>query len=224
MPGIEAGSEAVEDAELGDHNEMWQLVTNLVDRDAEISALNREFGALKQRFRQLESIERSAKNEEQGWFERTLRALGLLKEVKNVIGVVAPDETRRIMPLTPFGQERERVIVVTAFGLSGDKLERVLDIVASYCKRKSTVAVMLTDNENFETFRERGMAFEYLPSAQSRDQFAPDLEWPLYFQRRLSLIRRKWRPVGIITFGTRTPVEGFDKFLSAETPEALPQV
>ena len=224
MPVNDAGPEAEEGAELGDHNELWRLVTSFADRDAEISVLSRDFGALEQRLRQLESVEKPTKNEEQGWFERFLRALGLLKEMENVNDALARDGARSLKPLNPFGRERERVILVTAFGLSGDKLERVLDIVEKYCRKKATLPVILTDNDYFEAFRERGMAFEYLPPAQSRHLFAPELEWSLYFQRRLSLFRRKWRPVGIISFGTRTPVDGFEEFLTTETPDASRQV
>ena len=215
-----AGAAAVEDAESGDQDDLWRLAASFADRDTEISALNRGLGALDQRLRQLEDNGRPSENEDQGWFERFLRAVGLRKGADIETGGLTRDGTRRVMPLIPFGQERERVIAVTAFGLSREKLESVLDTVEKYCRKKATLPVVLTDSDCFEAFRERDMAFEYLPPAQSRDQFAPDLEWPLYFQRRLTLFRRKWRPVGIISFGTRTPVEGLEELLTTETPDA----
>ena len=101
-----------------------------------------------------------------------------------------------------------RVIVVTAFELAAERLERVLDTVEAYAAKRHVAPVILTDCSRFEVFRRRNMAFEYLPPTTSRARFADDLQWDIYLGRRLALLRAKWRPIGIISFGSRGPVGG----------------
>ena len=96
------------------------------------------------------------------------------------------------------------------FGLPRERLEKVLDTVEKYCRKRDTVPVILTDSDCFDVFRERNLAFEYLPPPETRERFAPDLQWRLYFQRRLTVFRSKWRPAGIVSFGTGAPIEGVE--------------
>ena len=107
-----------------------------------------------------------------------------------------------------------RVIAVTAFGMSGEAMEEVLATVDTVCRRKRVVPVILTDWDKFDGFCRRGLAYEYLPPPDLRDRYEPDLDWSLYFARRLELFWRKWRPCGIISFGERSPVDGFKERLS----------
>lgn len=127
-------------------------------------------------------------------------------------------------PLVPFAEEGgpERVIAVTAMGLADEALKSVLDTVEDYCRTHDTVPVLLTDSENFEVFRQRRMAFEHLPAAHKRDAFAPDLPWPLYFRRRMSHFQRKWRPVGMISFGEQPPVEDLEILLTSDGKDSGP--
>ena len=117
------------------------------------------------------------------------------------------DELRRRGPLVPFDQQNggRRIVAFTVFGLPRERLEKVLDTVEKYCRKRDTVPVILTDSDCFDVFRARNLAFEYLPPPETRERFAPDLQWQLYFQRRLTVFRSKWRPAGIVSFGTKVP-------------------
>ena len=117
------------------------------------------------------------------------------------------DELRRRRPLVPFEEQNggKRIVGFTVFGLPRERLEKVLDTVEKYCRKRDTVPVILTDSDCFDVFRARNLAFEYLPPPETRQRFAPDLQWPLYFQRRLTVFRSKWRPAGIVSFGTKVP-------------------
>jgi hypothetical protein len=114
-----------------------------------------------------------------------------------------PHTQDRSGPLIPFAQnEKARpVIAVVTFGLEPEQRTGVLDIALRFSSERGVVPLVLTDDDDFEPLRSRSMLFEYLPSASVREGFAPALEWDLYLQRRLALIRRKWRPVRVIAFG-----------------------
>ena len=104
----------------------------------------------------------------------------------------------------------KRILAFTVFGLPRERLEKVLDTVERYCRKRDTVPVILTDSDCFAVFRARNLAFEYLLPPDTRKHFAPNLQWPLYFQRRLTVFRSKWRPAGIVAFGTKVPIEGME--------------
>jgi GR25 family glycosyltransferase involved in LPS biosynthesis len=96
---------------------------------------------------------------------------------------------------------RSRAVIAVVVGLEPDALSRVLDLLSASSTRQDVEPVLLTDCDAFELFRDRGLVFEYLPGPAQRQRFAADLDWDLYLLRRLALIRRKWQPVRIITFG-----------------------
>ena len=131
------------------------------------------------------------------------------------------DELYLWPPLVPHGDSSagKRIIAVTAFGLSPKQLVSAFDTVEAYCRKRHTVPVFLTDSDRFELFRERRLMFEYLPPQAARERFAPEMQWPLYFQRRLSIFRAKWRPAGIISFGTRAPIAELDRILAEPEDE-----
>ena len=106
-------------------------------------------------------------------------------------------------PLMPFAEDgvARRVIVVVAFGLEPGQRTSTLDLALRFGAERGVVPLVLTDDDDFAPLRSRGMAFEYFPPRSVREAHAPTLEWELYLQRRLALIRRKWRPLRIIAFG-----------------------
>ncbi len=93
------------------------------------------------------------------------------------------------------------VIAVLLFGLARDEIEQLLPIIERDCSEKRMVPLCLIDLDAFELLRDRDLIFEYLPPASDQDRFDPDLNWNLYTQRRLALIRRKWDPVRLVAFG-----------------------
>ena len=106
-------------------------------------------------------------------------------------------------PLVPFAEDGKQraVMAVVACGLTPEERAGVLDVVARHGATGDLLPLVLTDDDDFAPLRSRSMLFEYLPPAAVREGFAPALEWDLYLQRRLALIRRKWRPVRVIAFG-----------------------
>ena len=96
---------------------------------------------------------------------------------------------------------RSSAVIAVVVGLEPEALGRVLDLLRASSARQDLEPVLLTDCDAFELFRDRGLVFEYLPAPAQRERFAPELDWDLYLLRRLALIRRKWQPVRIITFG-----------------------
>ena len=106
-------------------------------------------------------------------------------------------------PLVPFAKDRPgaRVILVAVFGLDPAELGRVVELVDGQCATAGVVPIFLTDGDDFQVFRLRRLLFEYLPPPSDGTRFAPNLDWGLYRQRRLALLRRKWQPARIVAFG-----------------------
>jgi hypothetical protein len=121
-----------------------------------------------------------------------------------VVQVLDAEPTREgPAPLVPFAAEgiARPVVAVVAFGLTSEQRVAVLDMVARHSAERNVVPLILTDDDDFAPLRSRRMVFEYFPPPSVREALAPALEWELYLQRRLSLVRRKWQPVRIIPFG-----------------------
>lgn len=93
------------------------------------------------------------------------------------------------------------ILAVVIVGLPSGEIEAILPNIESMCEKEKLTPLLLTDNDGFEHFRTRSMIFEYLPPKDDQERFGSDLHWELYFQRRLAIIRRKWNPCKIITFG-----------------------
>ena len=112
----------------------------------------------------------------------------------------AQDPSGPLVPFAEAGQAR-RVIVVVAVGLEPEPRASVLDLALRLSAERGVVPLVLTDDDDFAPLRRRGMLFEYFPPGSVREALAPALEWELYLQRRLALIRRKWRPMRVVAFG-----------------------
>jgi hypothetical protein len=108
------------------------------------------------------------------------------------------------LPLIPKikDQPSRPMLGVAIFGLAAPELNGVLQIVDDYSRQHGFEPLLLTDSDAFEHFRARRLVFEYLPPADS-EMLGPELDWQLYTQRRLALIRRKWQPVRVISFGRK---------------------
>jgi hypothetical protein len=112
----------------------------------------------------------------------------------------APERGEALQPFIKEGTAQP-LITAIVLGLGRDELPVVLGLIERYCRDRQLTPVLLTDHDGLELFRGRRMLFEYLPPAAVRHRFAPRMDWELYLQRRLALIRRKWRPARIIAFG-----------------------
>lgn len=105
--------------------------------------------------------------------------------------------------LVPFTDQRPdgRVVMVLAMEVNGEDLPRLLEMVAKTSREDDVVPIVVTDYVDFVSFRDHGTIFEYLPGDEQRNAYAADLDWRLYELRRLTLLRRKWRPINTIAFG-----------------------
>ena len=209
--------------------ELSRLETTLNDRDDKIGMLNRELGGMERRLQELETAEQAPPTGSRAWLGRLGKGIARMlgREAEAGDGAetqtVFWDELKRRGPLVPFARVNtgKRIIAFTVFGLPRERLEKVLDTVEKYCRKRDTVPVILTDSDCFDVFRERNLAFEYLPPPETRERFGPDLQWPLYFRRRLMVFRSKWRPAGMVSFGSRGPIKDAERLLTAdpENPE-----
>lgn len=95
------------------------------------------------------------------------------------------------------------VLAAVLVGLDEAAIARVLEVVDHSCRERDSVPLLLTDNDAFQLFRGRGAVVEFLPPRAEQERVAPELDWKLYTQRRLALIRRKWQPTRVVAFGSR---------------------
>lgn len=219
-------------AESGDAGELVEdlirLETSLVDQDSKIWSLSQGIGGLDQRLRDLEQPGGSAAAG--GLRERLAYAAraftGVFSPSAKDRTTVDADDLAPGVPaphpsLVPFGEENaiKPVIAVTIFGLSVEETTQVLDTVESRFQKRDAVPIILTDSNRFETMRERGMAFEYFPPENGQGRPAPDGR-SLYFQRRLSLLRKKWGPTDVISFGAPGPIAAIREILLGEDEPA----
>ncbi|MGI9508024.1 MAG: hypothetical protein ACR2QJ_01585 [Geminicoccaceae bacterium] len=96
---------------------------------------------------------------------------------------------------------RQMIIVVLLLGMDKLEIQRLSQIVEHDCASKGMMPLFVVDTDAFELLRQHRLIFEYLPPAGDRERFDSSLNWNLYIQRRLALIRRKWDPVRIVAFG-----------------------
>ena len=93
------------------------------------------------------------------------------------------------------------MIGMSVCGFARENLEMIVDMVENKQQRgRDFIPVFLTDSMEFDVFRARGFAFEYLPSSSSH-RFAGTRPWPVYANRRLQLLVQKWNFARVITFG-----------------------
>ncbi len=93
------------------------------------------------------------------------------------------------------------VLIVILFGLDDEEIRKFLGPLRRDCAASNMMPLILTDNDSFELLREHRLIFEYLPPVEDRDRFDRRLNWDLYMQRRLAIIRRKWQPTRVIALG-----------------------
>ena len=107
--------------------------------------------------------------------------------------------------LVPWGrQQPPRPVLATAvFGLSAAAIGDLLDIIERQARQRQMVPLLLTDDDDFRVFRGRRLVVEFVPSRTVLEQHGMDRHFEMYLQRRLALIRRKWRPERIVAFGPR---------------------
>lgn len=191
--------------------EKKQLAVILEKRDEQLNQINRELGEL--------SIARPASDT--GGIGKLLHSMRPLVDVaKSRLAYFAgrrPTSSRgvatgqrMVRPLrnarTSLSARRdgvvlEQIVIVVALGLDQNEVARLLQIVETDCSSRGLTPLFLVDIDSFEVFRERGLFFEYLPPIDDRTRFDPSVHWNLYLQRRLAIIRRKWEPVRIVSFG-----------------------
>lgn len=197
---------------LGERNQLSALLDK---RDAQIQALNRELGGTHGgRF-------------DRGSGEAASRFWGMLSSLATRIGQQtagigglssrpapsdrspgggadpAPQVDHRRAPLVVKFKEQspQAILAVMLFGLKTDEIRNLLPVIARDCETSRMMPLILTDDDGFEVLREQGMIFEYLPSSADRERFSKELNWDLYLQRRLSIIRQKWQPSKIVALG-----------------------
>ena len=118
----------------------------------------------------------------------------------------APAPAPRPGPAKKKAAGRGGVVAVTVLGLSGDALERVLDMVERECATTGARPVFVTDSHELEPFRRRKLLVDQVVDAEARLAAAPDLPWRLYRRRQYALMGARWRPQAVVAFG-RQPDE-----------------
>lgn len=188
--------------------EKAQLERQVERLEAALREANRELGAARGGSRPLPSTETR-----ESWLDRLWSARDRLtaRRARRDVAVVAPSpplpapssEGRRLRAFAKAGEQRA-VVAVLAVGLGPEQRQGVLDVAERYCGERGVLPLILTDDDDFEPLRRRRLLFEFLPpdgEAAKIGRAGGRLDWDLYRQRRLALIRRKWRPLRIIAFG-----------------------
>lgn len=183
-----------------------QLAALLAKRDEESRQLNRELGA---------QLGGNTQRPSAGVWPWLARLEGVLAPLwardqnagkEQTASTVAVDDTTPSTQLPLIAKIKDQpgrpMLGVAIFGLAAAELDRVLQIVDNDSRQHGVEPLLLTDSDAFEHFRSRRLVFEYLPPADS-EMLGPELDWQLYTQRRLALIRRKWQPVRVISFGRK---------------------
>jgi len=183
-----------------------QLAGLLAGRDAEIQRLCRELGA--------GGPAAPLRPERPGALAGRLRAalvsLGAFlrgpgpdPESRAATPAPEPEAGPAEAPLVPWFRDGppRPVLAAVVLGLGEAAIGHVLEVVEAHCRERRQIPLILTDDDGFQVFRGRRLVVEFLPPEAERGRAAPDLDWTLYLQRRLALIRRKWQPVRIVAFG-----------------------
>ncbi len=96
---------------------------------------------------------------------------------------------------------RRRHVLISVIGLPRAQLDRILDGLIEDCAAEGKTPVLITDEADLAVTLSQRLLVEHLPSARSRDAFAPDLDWDLYLARRLRQIQEKWRCGRVVAMG-----------------------
>lgn len=191
-----------------------QLSTLLDKRDEKIERLSRELGASESGQRVV-----APGNDRMSWPLGSLATVSasVSERIRKLVSKRPepdndPVEGNRSPILTANGHSRliarrkadigQQVVAVLLFGLARSEIDQLLPIIIRDCSSKRMAPLCLIDMDAFELLRGRGLIFEYLPPTDDCDRFDSTLNWDLYIQRRLALIRRKWDPVRFVAFGS----------------------
>ncbi len=195
--------------------ERTQLSSLLEKRDAKIDELNRELGRfLSSRLAGGDASE--LKRSPWTWIGQAVVAfsnqfrtfanlrLGSSRRESAISGPIDSEESS----WTPIGARigdgtDKQVVGVLLFGLGKDEIENLLPSIERDCVSKGLRPLLLVDVDAFEIFRAHELPFEYIPSQDQRVRFDPTLNWDLYLQRRLSIVRKKWNPAKLVAFGAQ---------------------
>ncbi len=183
--------------------ERTQLSALLEKRDRQIEALSRELGA---HVRQ-EDSERNGAKLTSTMLRPATALVGAAGRLASWLGRSARSGRDAVTGQTPSTEMKDSAdtraaVIVLMLGLADDEIEGLLETVEKGCASQGTRPVCVIDSDSFELLRSRSMMFEFLPPAADRLRFDASLHWDLYIQRKLALIRRKWRPVRTVAFGT----------------------
>ena len=118
----------------------------------------------------------------------------------------APPSLAGQVPSPSPAKKKGGVIAVTVLGLSGEALERVLELVVRECASTGMRPVFVTDGHELEPFRRRKLLVDQVVDAEARLSAAPGLPWRLYRRRQYALMGARWRPRSVVGFG-RQPDE-----------------
>jgi hypothetical protein len=194
--------------------ERTQLSSLLEKRDKKIEELSRELG----KFLSTQLVAGNVPYAKGDFWKRTGDLIAALSSKIKAFGIRGPSSLKESGSnqlainsedggKTPIGARigdgtDKRVVGVLLFGLEKDEIERLLPAIERDCLATKLRPLLLVDIDAFELFRAHGLPFEFLPSPDQRERFDSSLNWGLYLQRRLSIIRRKWDPVKLVAFGT----------------------
>jgi hypothetical protein len=187
-----------------------QLAALLAGRDAEILRLARELGTRDRpppppRRDPLAAVRRlwaGAASAPQWLGRATSRLRGMASPPAPATTTASEVPEPLLVPWVHQGPARP-VLAAVLVGLDAAAVERVLEVVDHTCRERGSVPLLITDNDAFQLLRGRGAVIEFLPPRAEQERAAPDLDWQLYTQRRLALIRRKWQPTRIVAFGSQ---------------------
>jgi len=193
--------------------ERSQLSTLLDKRDKKIDELNLELGRLRSHHEA--GPPRPHMTRDVLWRTRRLvsalstRIATLLKVQPNLPSESGPNDVAigsGELFRTPIGARigdgtDRQVVGVMLLGLEKDAIAQLLPSIERECMSTGLRPLLVVDIDDFEVFRAHGLPFEFLPSSHQRECFDRSLNWDLYLQRRLAIIRRKWDPIKLVAFG-----------------------
>jgi hypothetical protein len=198
-PALEKGARRIQQL-IGERERLTSL---LAERDAELQRLNRELGALTERAAPAVRGSRPLWAAARALLERIRPARSAPLRARPSVASETTQPASAARALVPWLKSGppKAVLGVVVFGLSEAEIESVLGIVERHCAERDLAPLLLTDSDAFQLFRGRRVLFEYLPARADQERFAAGLDWRLFTLRRLALIRRKWQPVRVISFG-----------------------
>lgn len=112
-------------------------------------------------------------------------------------------ESSFLQPYSVKPDSSERILVV--FGPDDESTAEAYATMLKAQREKGAIApiVVIDDLDHIPLLRSAGLAFEFVPTASAyANSLPPDRDHDLVIARRLSILRRKWRPRRIMAFGS----------------------